>query len=308
MGLRASLWALLPGAALVGAWGLFALAYYGTPVPNTVPAKLPVGVTASWLAAAGVRYLAASAMFDPVGALGVVAAVALIRRQTPEERALVAGSGIYLLRTVQVGGCYMLGRLVSLPVVVAWLVVALVVARRWTPPRPGLALALLVPLHALALLPGRDFPDAAHPAFRGAWMDTRRAEVRLGSWWTWRADPTPPPDHRLVQGAVRPVHVVGPTGAFARALPDGDHVIDAFGLGDPLVARLPGHMQPGVAGHFMRALPDGWVEAWAADDLDRIRDPAVRACAERVWRVSRGPLWTAQRWRTIAGDLLRSGC
>ena len=65
---------------------------------------------------------------------------------------------------------------------------------------------------------------------------------------------------------------------------------------DPLLARLPAGRWR--IGHFERPLPDGY---WESLDADRnlIRDPAVHELYDVIRTVTRGPLWSLERWRAI---------
>ncbi|MFQ5768878.1 MAG: hypothetical protein ACE5ID_12965, partial [Acidobacteriota bacterium] len=77
------------------------------------------------------------------------------------------------------------------------------------------------------------------------------------------------------------------------------HVIDRFGLGDPLLARLPpvqtAQWRPG---HFFRAVPAGYV-----DSLDSGRNKLVdRHLAEyydHLHLITHGPLWSFKRLTTV---------
>ena len=97
------------------------------------------------------------------------------------------------------------------------------------------------------------------------------------------------------------------------------HIVDYHALADPLLARLPmvasdpfyaaflRRVRPGEVaapwrvGHFMRALPAGYMSSLASGE-NRIADPAVRALWDRVARVTRGPVWSAARLRDVVDD------
>ena len=66
-GVRRGFPAVAAGFLPFFAWELFALLYYGSPFPNTSPAKLNTGIDGLPMAAQGLRYLANFAANDPPG-------------------------------------------------------------------------------------------------------------------------------------------------------------------------------------------------------------------------------------------------
>jgi arabinofuranosyltransferase len=79
----------------------------------------------------------------------------------------------------------------------------------------------------------------------------------------------------------------------------GVHVIDPYGIGDPLLARLPFDPSSGWAsGHFLRQVPEGYQEA--ALDGGVVKNPAIQEYWQKLELVTRGPLFTRARWREIA--------
>ena len=107
------------GALPLVAWEMFAIVYYGMPIPNTAYAKLATGIPVSDLAHQGLAYFRASAQFDPMGAglivLGVLVAPMIDRRMLPLSIA-IAAQCVYVVR---VGGDFMAGRFFSASIVAA---------------------------------------------------------------------------------------------------------------------------------------------------------------------------------------------
>jgi arabinofuranosyltransferase len=87
---------------------------------------------------------------------------------------------------------------------------------------------------------------------------------------------------------------IGLFGYYAGPKP---HIIDAYGLSDPLLARLPA-LQPWRVGHFERAIPDGYERSLAAG-ANRVADAQVAALYDQVKLVTQGRIWSRQRWRAI---------
>jgi arabinofuranosyltransferase len=75
------------------------------------------------------------------------------------------------------------------------------------------------------------------------------------------------------------------------------HLVDRYGLGDPLLARLPAEV-PWRMGHFVRHVPGGYIETLETG-RDQILDPAIGAYYEKLRIITEGAIWSRERWRTI---------
>jgi arabinofuranosyltransferase len=76
------------------------------------------------------------------------------------------------------------------------------------------------------------------------------------------------------------------------------HLVDKYGLGDAFIARLPAEA-PWRIGHYVRRLPEGYTET-ILSGRNMLRDPGVAAYYERVRLITQGPIWSRERFRTIA--------
>ena len=86
-------------------------------------------------------------------------------------------------------------------------------------------------------------------------------------------------------------------GMFGYAAGPDLHVVDLFGLGDPLLARLPA-MAPWRIGHFQRALPAGYIDTLRTG-TNRIEEPALARYYADLQTITRGALFSRDRWRAI---------
>src|SRR5262249_7051986 len=75
------------------------------------------------------------------------------------------------------------------------------------------------------------------------------------------------------------------------------HYVDRYGLGDPLLARLPSDT-PWRIRHFARQPPDGYLET-IDSGKNVIRDPGVAAFYERLRIITEEPIWSRRRFVTI---------
>jgi arabinofuranosyltransferase len=82
------------------------------------------------------------------------------------------------------------------------------------------------------------------------------------------------------------------------------HVVDPHGLSEPFLARLPPAYRPDWRiGHVRRELPEGYWETLLAG-VDRIADPGLARYRAKLELITRGPIWSAERWDAILGMAL----
>ena len=102
----------------------------------------------------------------------------------------------------------------------------------------------------------------------------------------------------LATKAVHPVAFPHDTVGLVGYLTGPDRqILDVFGLGDPLLARLPARI-PWRIGHYTRDLPAGYYET-VTSGRNQIADPKIASLYEVIHEVTRGPIWSARRWRAI---------
>jgi arabinofuranosyltransferase len=298
--------AALAGAAPLLAWLAFAVIYYGSAVPNTAYAKLSTGLGWAELVQQGAFYLLHSAREDPLTLVvllgGLLTPLATPGRQT---MALSAGAGLYLIYVLRIGGDFMAGRMLTLPL----LACVLTIARAERVGRAALLIALVsvlacayaTPRSPLHSFDGYDmwlgFYDAHGVCDERAcyYQHTGLLKARFQRRF---------PDHPwLAEGAAaaaEPGVVVRENiGMFGYAAGPRVHIVDPWALADPLLARLPRRAGPWRIGHMQRDLPQGYLETLRTGD-NCIADPQVAALYERVRLLTRGPLLDTRRLREIA--------
>jgi arabinofuranosyltransferase len=101
-------------------WMLLALAYYGEVLPSTFPAKTNVDIPRTELLFTGFNYLMVTFRYDPVSLviLACAAACAIVMSDRV-LRAWMIGAAAYVAYIVWVGGDFMAGRFLAVPVFVA---------------------------------------------------------------------------------------------------------------------------------------------------------------------------------------------
>jgi arabinofuranosyltransferase len=77
------------------------------------------------------------------------------------------------------------------------------------------------------------------------------------------------------------------------------HIVDIYGLADPLLARLPSRINPGWrVGHFVRVVPEGYIRSLETGE-NRFRDENLGEYYEKLRTITRGSLFNWERWLTI---------
>jgi arabinofuranosyltransferase len=302
---------LLGGLPLVF-WLTFALIYYGTPLPNTFYAKAVTGFPRPILLVQGLRCFADSLANDFATLPVIVAAVLLpLNRHCRRMWPLALGLLLDLAYVLWVGGDFMSGRFFADPFVLA---VAMLVQwrgrARWVLSGATVIFvgALLHPHHPIKTGPdyyqdraGRErtlFPAGIVDEKGMAWRRTsllgsgeKREFVELERRLASQTATFDLDSLRLeMQVAVgMPGYACGPN----------VHILDRLAITDPLLARLPARDLPvWRIGHFFRWVPFGYPESILHGD-NRIADPQLRPFYDDLAMVTRGAIWSAERWGAI---------
>ena len=288
------------------AWGLFALCYYGALLPNTAYAKLNSGIPAGALINQGLIYLLTTATIDPLTVI-VIAAGMTIPFVTGQRRLLplMLGMLLYLVYTIQIGGDFMLGRFLAAPLVVAvvllgrlelsktaavivLVVVALIgVAPPRSPIKSGLDFG-----QGINYIDAHGICDERAYYYHGTGLLNLTRNVSIPSCWQatagWRA-----------RERGEPVIVRKAIGMQSYYAGPNVHVVDEMALADPLLARLKPDLSDGWRiGHLRRQLPEGYVESLRSG-RNCLSDPELAEFYERIRLVTRGPIWSVERWAAI---------
>ncbi len=312
---RRSAWPLALAALPVAVWLLFALVYYGSPLPTPALAKLALGASRATLLEHGLWYLIEPLQLDwitlPLLVTGL--AVGLLPRGHDRAPALAAGGALYLLYVVWIGGDFMSGRFHVVPYVLAVALLSHRVAA-WSPARirvGAFALALL----ALAsprspYLSGPHYGASDDPWSRpyvihhGVLDERAFYYPRSG---LLRGTEREPPAARLGTRRVE----VGYFGEIPYQKGPMLHRIDPQALADPLLARLPvpkEDLRTFRAGHAARILPAEYVASWD-HRANMFTDPVLRPLYADVILATQAPLLAPGRagaiTRLLLHDLVR---
>lgn len=301
------------GALPVVLWEAFSLLYYGFPFPNTAYAKLNAGlVRRGELVREGLIYLHNSLLADPLTLLATALGVT-VPLVTREGRKLPVAVGLvlYLLYVVSVGGGFMSGRFLTLPLFggVALLAHSRVARHRWAPVVLCvglLAVGLGGPYSPIVASGARGGPGSVGPHWvRGRSITDERANYyRNTGLLPALGHPGPFPNHdwakagRAAREAGPAVVRKGSVGFFGYFAGPEVHVIDVLGLGDALLARLPLSDPHWSIGHFGRVVPQGYPETLRTGE-NHIADPHLARYYDALALVLRGDLLDGARLRAI---------
>ncbi len=306
--LRRTVPAFALGLAPLAVWEIFSLIYYGVPFPNTAYAKLATAIPGDELWRQGVTFFLDSLQRDPVTLFVTAWAIGAMLIYGRGSRVPALAVVLYLIYIARIGGDFMSGRFFSAPFVVSLCLIARL-------PWPASVSGAVAPLAVAAAL-GLSAPKPT--VFSGAAYTTHWNEIFLPSgivdergmyfqaqgWLSLSGPRTESAQKgRFVEKiratkAVHPVAFPHDTVGLVGYLTGPDRqILDVFGLGDPLLARLPART-PWRIGHYTRDLPAGYYET-VTSGRNQIADPKIASLYEVIREVTRGPIWSARRWRAI---------
>ncbi|MFV2045594.1 MAG: hypothetical protein ACC700_20470, partial [Anaerolineales bacterium] len=254
-----------------------------------------------------IYYLLNSVRADPITLIiilsGLVVAVVILRGKSIP---VAIGVALYLIYILRIGGDFMSGRFLTVPLLVSLaLICRLKISDTWA--LAGVVLVVSAGLAAPSptLLTGSDYgADRAATIDRWGVADERayyfpdtgliqsRRHISL-------------PNHEWVHEGIAarsaevPVVVRKSSGFFGFYAGRDVHIIDLFGLGDALIARLPPYPDPfWRIGHFERNIPEGYQETLEEGE-NRIVEPDLAEYYDALSRVISGPLFSVDRFRDI---------
>ncbi len=306
--------ALAAGQLPLLLWLAFSLFYYGFPFPNTAYAKLNSALAPGELMQQGLFYLANSLEYDPITAVAILLGIASALLSKRWAKIMVAlGIALYVCYVVRIGGDFMSGRMLTVPLVAA---VALLAQLDLAPLR-SLSLAVLF---GVVLVVGLSvpFPTPANDALslmtegqRDYIMGMPRGianerlfyqeETALLSAKAHTSMPGHPwAEHgkelRATEQLLSVERAIGMTGYFAGPTV---HVVDSLALADPLLARLPPKREVNWRiGHFDRAIPEGYRDT-LLEGKNVLSDPDLALYYDKLALLTRGPLFDSKRLREI---------
>lgn len=302
--LRTAIFAVLIGALPILAWEAFSLVYYGSLVPNTALAKLNTQIPSGELFFQGLNYLYESLTADHLTLVAILGGLSLpLATGQARNFAVVAGSALYTLYLLKIGGDFMSGRFLTPPF---FLTAALLTQVRGL--TPGITAGVAAMATLLNLSSPRTTIPLGPPQAPFGRIDHRGIADERGFYMNGaglnrmnRHNDAPHRSSRYDGENMDPkkVHVRGALGYVGFHASLDTYIVDHWALTDALVARLPAIYHPKWRiGHFSRALPAGYTETIEHQE-DRLHNRHIAQYYSHLQRITKGPLWSKERWASI---------
>jgi arabinofuranosyltransferase len=305
---------LLVGVLPLGLWSLFALFYFGSPVPNTAAAKMVQGFDHFGQM---VHYVGFNVVFDPLAWLLMSAAlVSCWGRGSLFRSALFALASFFAYLT-WIGGDYMAGRFLLGPIVLSISLLAQAAvqaagAETGGLPKLGMKFIPLAVMGGVAVgLPNVSLFMAPSPPIVHGIADERHHYFGATDLVTLMANGV---QHRYRESA-QLLDAVGSAsvvvscniGILGYYVQRPVRIIDPLALADRFLAGLPLRPGPVRVGHFERIVPQQYLLSRVSGQNVFVA-PELRKRFEDLDLVANGALWAPGRlgaiWRTFGGTAL----
>ena len=284
-------------------WTVFSIVYYGFPFPNTAYAKITNYMPFYVKLNQGIIYILDGCRFDPL-TMGVILAGILLGFFGNKKIALISGGIVlYIIYIMLIGGDFMRGRFFT-----ASFLLSLCIISQFKLYDKTILAAVLITILSVAKAGHNYYFNNDDYQSNYAVVDERvfykRQESEeqniLRDFFKFYNQP-------WQFTSFKEVGVSG-TGLGIGAIQKGPEIfkIDPYGLSDPLLARLPAdHDQQFHAGHSYRYVPYGYKQS-IIENKNLLTDPATRDFYEKIRLVTRGELFSWERFRAIIDLNLRS--
>lgn len=302
-------------------WFIWSYSTYSALLPNTFLAKTNAQIPRAELLLNGVRYIWVSFSQDPISLVIIAAAIALsIAFGTSVQKAWMLGAGLYVTYIVWVGGDFMAGRFLAVPIFVSLFVLATVnlstkARASLSTHHPGsfnLAISLSVLLLLTTVVMGIQVTSLANPQ-NPRWdlrdwagvADERGEYVQRG--WTladllvlggsfdrgdgFRTTNNSINDWPTGAGQLStPTQVLvtcGQLGILGLDQGPSVHIVDECALADRFLAQItyiPSYRLGWRPGHLNRDIPDGYIQAIQRNDPSLLRNSGDQLRLIDLWQ------------------------
>jgi arabinofuranosyltransferase len=298
-------------------WELFSIIYYGFPFPNTAYAKLNVMIPVGEMIQQGLWYFTNSLRIDPLTLVVIFTGIFLtLTSRSWKGIVLALGSVLYLLYIVWIGGDFMSGRFFSTPLLISVLLLHHYFEKNpLTRPHVAAIFAVIFLLECWSLVVNPSFLNResrasfklidSHGIADEQTIYVSEAGLASAAW-----DEIQPRSIHVQEGIEhrqRGAHVftdvnIGYLGFFVG---HEVHIIDQYGLADPLLARIPFTGEEWRPGHFFIPLPRGYLET-VTQEKNILTNPSLAEYYDVLRLVTRGDLFNRNRliaiWKFNTGQ------
>lgn len=287
-------------------WELFSIIYYGFPFPNTYYAKLNTGISQYLLIKHGVLFFFNSIVWDPITLFSIGASFILsMVLGNRQEKMISLGVGMYLGYVLWIGGDFMTGRFLSVPLLSS-VIILMVFLNRFSFIQKTLLLIVVIFLGFMTDRPSFIVSTAQDAEFENI---TGVGDEQAGYYSTtgllrWGRSISLPDhqwyyDGRDLRNQGVKVYVGKGIGFLGFTAGPNVHVIDIFAISDPLLSHLPVKSETEILiGHFRRSIPDGYLDTLETG-VNEIKDPGIAEYYEKLVLITRDQIWSFERWDAI---------
>ncbi len=298
-------------------WHGYALVFFGSVFPNTFYAKLNTGIPRFILLTQGFVYYYGTTFFlDPLLLLVPAWVAWQAWRSGGLSRSVALGLVLYGLYVGWIGGDFMVGRFFTpmYAVALAWLVTrpALRVLAPATVRRLPWSAAVLAVTLVHLFQPMRPLGSVYTVHFtpkvvscglaneRNVYYQALGLLVYAKSRWDHRLFPRHPLAEagRALAASSQAYQIASAVGMLGYYAGTEKIIIDQNALTDPFLARLPAESTRLRVGHYGRQVVQGYPESHVSG-RPQLAAPQLNALLEHVFRATRGPLWSWERWQSI---------
>ncbi|MBO6111879.1 MAG: hypothetical protein J6P45_02365 [Lachnospiraceae bacterium] len=303
-------------------WECFSLFYYGSLVPNTAYIKLNTGISTATYIERGLEYIGVTFINDIlVILLPVIAVIICLHIKDNKYRMIAAGLIFYLLYLIRIGGDFMLGRHFTVIYFISVILVmhiqkekgmlAMGQSRRYALTGSLIMISffslMINQAYGKQFLWGesrvtkadiadeRDFYYPKTSLFSNFDGFTKYHDMLIK--YTWSTD-----EINIIKKEEKKRALLSWAPGIIVYYNSDIYLQDPFGLGDPLLSRLPSAKEPEDSfrvGHMHRDIPKGYRESIENND-NEIVDPSLHKYYDKIRIVVCGEdLWDKNRLKTI---------
>ena len=309
----------LAGFVPVFLWEIFSVIYYGFPLPNTFYTKLFAGVPAMDTVVQGLKYAANSVAMDPLTLSlafgGILAGFYPVDPQYKKKRLFAVGIILYVLYVIKAGGDFMSGRFFTPASFTGALLVSGIafdrVKNSWY---PAFALIIFLGLFSPYYSASRAFTPQKY--FYGSvsnvtderqyyFLDAYNIKSVLSE--VVKQGTTKLDFAGFARDGLRLKAYSGENGSVSRAVAAGmrgffagpkAYIMDEAALADAFMARVPFDGTRWRPGHVSRVKIGGYEES-IKQQKNLIEDAKYAPLYDKIQLITRGPLFTKERWKAI---------
>jgi arabinofuranosyltransferase len=291
-------------------WEMFSLFYYGFLFPNTAYSKLGTQIPLGEYVEQGFYYLLNSLRLDPLTLTIICVAIVLaVVERKPKHMTAAGGVVLYLAYVVRIGGDFLSGRFLSACFLVSVIILSRIEMKREKVYFVSL-FVLYIMVSTIALFPTMNSEGIDKKGMikdsKGIADGIRTGSRQAGLLRTSLKNPLPQHDWvkrgRDFKRKNAKFPVLGGVGYTGFYSGPKVHIIDIYGLTEPLLARLPAgkpvHGKHWRIGHFRRKLPDGY-ELTLKSKKNVIKDKNLAEYYNKLRLITRGGLLSSERLWTI---------